>query len=214
MKSARIIANSMILLIILALTPCVSAIELQSTAGADSTELRDERWALNFGISSNFTLEPFQDLAISATQHSSKRSALRFGLDFSFASRDYDEDGRKSEQTATEFIAQYLFYPNPDASPALYLGIGPSFGYSRTTSEYSVPESYTQENDLWTVGAAGAIGVEWLVARNLGITAEYGFSAEYGRDTSSRSSGSYDEGEVTTFEVAFSRVLFGLSVYI
>ena len=93
--------------------------------------------------------------------------------------------------------AYYLWYTQRAAPVHGYWGGGPEASWSRShtlrsqTQTYSSGSQPPQTNVLaedltsriWRVGVAGTAGVEWLVARRVGLFAEYATALNY---TSSR----------------------------
>ena len=69
---------------------------------------------------------------------------------------------------------------------SLYAGVGPYVTYSRSYSSYKdsyIRDTTTSENDYssssysWTYGATVALGIQIVITREIGLHAEYGFSA-------------------------------------
>ena len=189
----------------------------------------DGKWALQFQITHNFTLDAFQGSVLSAKYHSSAQNAWRAGLGFEFDSSTSErttadagvEDpplSSANSQQAVQLDLQYLRYANPDAKVQFLFGGGPLAGYgSRSSEGYEDGVSRgRQENDRWNVGVSGVLGVEWFVASRVSIHAEYGVEFVYAKTTVTTKNDLLDtEGSQDTegWGIGPRDVLFGVSAY-
>ena len=140
-------------------------------------------WSLQFGIADNFNLESFNGALISAKQHLSPNTALRFGITLSgrtgdFSSEDvdmsqnepyYDSIIRTREGeisgASLNVTTQLMFYSAANSPVVMYFGIGPNFNYSRNKDEYDLKYIYEdlpdrdgtdyQYSRAWSLGLQG-----------------------------------------------------------
>lgn len=206
-------------MLLLAAVP-LSAIDVEMPEPAVPAAGGANDWALNFQISENFTLKSFEGMMISATRHHTRSSAIRFGLDLSIASSESEDNGetiRDCSSRSVELVVHFMRYPRMESEPVLYWGIGPLISYVASEYETHAPgepsSSQRQEGMAWAVGASGVLGVEWLVAQNVALLAEYGVSADYEKQIDEQCSDS-SERESTSFNFSSSGVRFGVSVYL
>jgi hypothetical protein len=211
-----------------------------SFAQTDSTQIDlSGKWALQFGISENFTLTNFQGGTISAKYHFNNNSALRFGVTLSQSNSD-DENSITQIYPDTTYInseassysnyqirfsLQYIKYSKPINSIAMFYGGGVNYFTQpqerERLTEYIEPvESDYVDNSNHGFGVSILIGVEWFVRSNMGITAEYGAGYQY--SVSESINGIYDitrdikrNSKTTRTRYAFvpSSVKFGVSIY-
>ncbi len=132
-------------------------INLQSQdTSSERNSLKAGAWALQFGISSNFTLTSFQGSNIAFKYQLSDKSALRGGITINGSTNDgttsnsgsIDDTsygtapGSSSTESATaSFVLQYLWYMNPNGPVHFYTGLGPLVSYSY--SKYSTNNPYS-----------------------------------------------------------------------
>jgi hypothetical protein len=227
-KTQRVVLTAlgtgvMILSLLVAPADCVA----EDSGRADP--LREGAWAVQFGITPNFTLNTFSGGILSMKRHFSSHSAVRGGLSGSLQSLD-EKDGWSLSDTAASadnawdtrslgIELQYLYYPRPTSEAALYFGTGPSFQSSKDDQEYRADERRNgRTRHEWTLGLVNSLGVEWCPAKFIGIHAEYGLEVVYvSRSESSTSptdSGPYlRESDSHGWRVANRPVRFGVSVY-
>jgi len=174
---------------------------------ADSTSLREGVWALQFGISSNFTLTSFQGTTFAAKYQLSPMSAIRGGITLSgststgnnttsesVADTSYGTvpGNSTSNSSSVSFVLQYVWYAPPAGPVHLNAGLGPNFGYvhSRRASDfsglYNVSSSEiwlrtvsSSTSTQWSVGATASVGVEWFAVRWLSLHADYIEAIQY-----------------------------------
>ena len=171
-----------------------------------SNSLREGAWAMQFAISSNFTLYSFQGGAISAKYHVSKTNAIRVGLTINGSDADNDNltlptsfdttlhlisESTGGSRNSRDIVlnAQYLWYVNPEAIIHLFLGIGclTEYGHSdyedervSFVSDNSWIKSTRSNSDTWwAVGTSGVAGVEWFATSSFSLHAEYGLVLQY-----------------------------------
>jgi hypothetical protein len=163
---------------------------------ARQNSLRPGSWSIQFQVDEGISLKTFNGMMISLKRHFSRRSALRVGVGLSFYGEDEDSDysvvvddtlaqrevrADDSNGQTIELDALYLLYPKPDASVNLFVGVGPLVRYSRQerTQESQLVQEATQGAlkstyyRRWSLGALGAVGVEWFLAEKFSFHAEY-----------------------------------------
>jgi len=142
-------------------------------------------WALMFGIDSDFTLEPFEGGSLSLKRHFSDRSAVRVGIDLSLSSNENTVTNtfdRTTTSDAYSFRLEGLYqrYTSPGRTINFYWGAGAFGGYSDRTSEATADSTLNRsDTSSYSLGATGALGVEFFAARSIGIHAEYRASVGY-----------------------------------
>ena len=164
-------------------------------------------WSVQFSVQPNFTLASYSGSTLSLKRHLTSGNALRFGLslrvgsgsdDFSDVTADTFATLRQSSTNdgnlwSIGMNTYYLWYAGRAAPLHAYWGAGPTVSWSRRHDERSQsqtlissgqpPTTATVTDDItsrgWQVGIAAAAGVEWLVARRVGLFAEYGSSLAY-----------------------------------
>lgn len=193
------------------------------SAAAKDNSLEPGSWALQFGITNNFTLGNFGEAGIAVKRHFSGGSALRAGMQLSVVGSDVeasvDTTGNRSEfdQHDLRFTVHYLWYPRPDADINLFVGAGPlyAFGASEASSVATSGVQGTTKKDSWSAGGEALLGVEWFVVEKLGIHAEYALEGIYTsrEDTTTSSTGPTRITDTSGWVLKFGNVLLGLSVY-
>ena len=164
-------------------------------------------WSVQFSVQPNFTLGSYSGSTLSLKRHLASGNAIRFGLSvgFSRGGDDFadviaDTFSTRSQLAQSDLNsvsigvgAYYLWYSGKAAPLHAYWGAGPTVGWSRGHDDRTQaltqvisgqpPNAFTVVDDAtsrsWQVGVAGALGVEWLVARRVGVFAEYGSSLGY-----------------------------------
>ena len=197
--------------------------------------LSDSSRAIQFGIGSYLSVQPFDDKSISFKTHLTATRAIRIGVSFSgsidkgerhdrtyingltASSSDISYDPTHS--LSVELLAQHIWYIDTGSDVFLFLGAGPLAKYSR--SEYL----YTGESQLttsWSVGVGGTVGAEWFVHRRISVHSEYQAAAQYGSERSKTVHSEYNNNGVKTdngdyrdniWSLSGHKVLFGFSVY-
>ena len=215
-----------------------SAMQLhgQTDSTASHKSLSEGVWALEFGVSSNFTLTSFQGSVLSVKYHPSATRAIRVSISGEASSSSEEEFGTErfvSKHQTVEITSAYLFYSPIREDLYLFWGFGPSVGYDRSYEKY--PTTGTPDYDVtritelpeWNVGASIALGAEWFAVKWLSLHAEYGISATYtwGKfhevfDHEPLSpplpaySLEYENRVIKSWEVRPTSVRFGVSVYL
>lgn len=175
--------------------------------GVAADALAPGSWSVQFSVQPNFTLGSYSGSTLSLKRHLASGNALRFGLSVGFGrgGDDFLDANADTFLTRTQMSqadvnsvsigvgAYYLWYSDRAAPLHAYWGAGPTMSWSRghddrtqaVTFDYTgqPPFASTSVEEVtsrtWQVGAAGALGVEWLVARRVGVFAEYGSSLGY-----------------------------------
>jgi len=175
--------------------------------GVAADALAPGSWSVQFSVQPNFTLGSYSGSTLSLKRHLASGNAIRFGLSVNLQDRS-DNLADVSGDTITTFTqsnaidvnswsigagADYLWYAGRAAPIHAYWGGGPTISWSRGHDQQSQrqtvittgqpPAIGTTSEDLrvrgWRAGIAAAAGVEWLVARRVGLFAEYGSSFVY-----------------------------------
>lgn len=177
---------------------------LAQNQSSDTTSLKKGVWALQFGISANFTLTSFQGKTLSAAYYLSDRNAVRGGVSISGNSNEgtasttvIENDtsngivpGTNSTNSQSiSFILQYIRYVNQSRPIHFYVGLGPSVSYSYSKSSADNSSQYTQRtwvrltnsssSTQWSIGAIGSVGIEWFPSPWFSLRAEYGENIQY-----------------------------------
>ncbi len=189
--------------------------------------------ALQFRISSNFTLKDFSGTLISFQRTLSNRNAIRWGLSLAggFHKRKGDPEGHRTNTRRLTITVSmnYLWYSHIHHKIRLYYGGGPmvSFGYYHSkNTQISDPgiAKKTISSVSGKVGVTGVAGVEWFVRPNISLIAEYvpELTTSYGntirRFSSNDSGGKFKtnlrtQKSTTNIHLGSAPVRFGVSVY-
>jgi hypothetical protein len=190
------------------------SVETVSADERSDDALRAGSWALQFGISSNFTLISFEGLSISAKKHFSPSRAIRFGttiaawtedvnMDDLYRSQDHQQSSisdADNNSLSWDISALYLFYPGPRDRLSFFAGLGPDFGYSRAKHETNTnvirdgQVIQDAEQNKWTynrrvyLGLRGVLGAEWFATKRISLIADYSLSTRYMWEKSETSS--------------------------
>jgi opacity protein-like surface antigen len=223
-------------------TPTMAA---EPTAQAGGTGANDGgragRQAMEFAVTSSFTLSAFQGMLISYQRFLTDRRSLRLAaglsLDVDNRSLDVEYEDIGAEESADlkgwdhsgTVKAQMLFYTG-NGPVLFYYGGGPKISYSDFHSEsliYGVGGDelqyryYGEDDSSWLLGIQCAAGVQWTINERFALHAEYGLTARYQMtetETSYFRSDNPDLDEQTHTRLrspglTSDGVLFGLSVY-
>lgn len=181
--------------------------------------LHEDAWALQFRITSDFTIAAFQGAMISAKHHMAPDRALRYGLSLNGGfqnerqtQNDTEVERDQNSQQLTLSV-QYIGYPalgEDDRNIYLYLGAGPEIAIGRHQVNNSSMEQTAVD---WRVAAGGLIGAEWFVGSRISLMAEYKSSLGFSRR---RTNDELDEREqtVTRIQLGNGGVRFGVSLYV
>ncbi|MBL7996560.1 hypothetical protein JNM05_14430 [bacterium] len=189
--------------IVLFLIVTLNAVEAysQNSQDEDSVSFHKKRWALQFQVGRDFTLNSFQGSIISLKKTLSEKSALRIGVSFgtginndnskfSHFPPDTAHSERNSDNSGFDLnvSSQYIHYLPIEDHIAGYYGIGPTFGYSFNKNKYkdsntngssTSSSSVSTTTNTWNIGANAVFGVEWFVRNNISLSGEYGVSLSY-----------------------------------
>ncbi|OGC01651.1 hypothetical protein A2V82_05520 [candidate division KSB1 bacterium RBG_16_48_16] len=194
----------MIVLSVLLLFRSPSFCQTSETSGKEVNP--DKNWALQFQIVDNFRLIPFNGSTISAQKYFSDRKAIRLGLRLAFEDSEDEATSnlktplqRNNDMTADRksfditMTAQIMFYSLPKNNVSLYFGIGPllEYGYGKheatTRSSASdtlrVMQTIDATRDMWQMGLAPGIGVEYSILKSVSLVAEYSSEMAYFKST-------------------------------
>jgi hypothetical protein len=190
------------------LIPALASAGGQVQGQGRANSLEGGSWSMQFGITDELGLKPFNGMSVSLKRHTSARSAFRLGLNVGFDFGDGDSDQVIAEaDTATNATDSngdsnsqlvqvdllYMRYPKPGSSVNLFLGTGPLFRYSRSeaNSEISSLEPgyvYRRTSEKWSrswqIGVLGVGGVEWFATRAISFHAEYRAAVAYSKSES------------------------------
>lgn len=174
-----------------------------ATDTVDSTNVKNSRdWSLQFKITDNFSLHPFDRSFISLQKKVGNRAAIRFGIGLSIIDNDRQANEEADSPQSSEmqkildisdnvngydlsFTAKYLYQLSQNDRTTAYLGIGPNIAYSKTDNSrdnFSTPGvEYLDKanNERWEYAAELLFGAEWRFYKNLNLLAEYSLSAGY-----------------------------------
>ena len=208
----------------LIITFLILGLSIQLFAQTDTLNLKG-KWALQFQVTENFTLDDFQGAAFSGKFHFNNHSAIRVGVDLNGFSSDenhtienvdgdslhFMEESRAFGRTTIKIGIQYLHYTTISNSISMFIGGG--------LSHYTSPD-YTRdvndEDNLITrsgrfsgYGADFILGTEWFVKSNIGISAEYNSGYSYSK--SNITTIFYEENNLSD-EIAEENYLYKRSV--
>lgn len=218
------------------------AAEVDNIYHERENSLKPGSWSIQFQISDEFGLDPFNGMAISLKRHFSEKTALRIGMDLNIESenlederlRTYDDtltytDARTEENDhqSIEINSLFIYYPSPEKSINLFLGAGPLFRLSRKTGETDIIETPGFERtriSSWSrtiaLGVLGVGGVEWFARERISFHAEYRASLKYRMIDYDRTDTYYDsgvkrknEGERNEWNFGGVIVTLGVSLY-
>ena len=193
------------LLFILIATAIAMPAVAQPVADSSSRFPEAGTWALQFRIVNTFTLTSFTGANISLKRHTQNQKAFRLGVSIlanqlgtdeaSTTVQDRIDDDMDAQFTVTnesldrttsslDITAHYLHYVIPKNNVSLFVGGGPTAGFSLAKDDTETVSSFldslqtvtTQDVkvDGWNVGAEFVIGAEWFVSPQISFFAEYG----------------------------------------
>lgn len=191
------------------------------------------KFALQFQISSNFTLSHFQGSTFSGKYHLGDRSAIRVGVSTQINNSEDDISASEIDsfyvhpsytnsfdyQTYSVNL-QYLNYLTTMEDVGFFIGAGPYVSYAFSKQDIDTANVFdfysSSTSTQWNFGAELLAGVEWMFNNKMTLSAEYGVRAYYltsestqdvtylGKNISSKRKG---------FNLMPSSIKFGLSVY-
>jgi len=146
-------------------------------------------WALLFRVTSNFTIAPLTGTEVWVQRSFVGGDAVRLGAGISANSGSGTMYHRLNGDTVDVSIAaDYVHYISRDNELSVILGAGPtvdiwsmsSFESGQETEDsVVVSREWRTEQDIWSAGAEVILGAEWRLTRHIGVSAEYGLSAQY-----------------------------------
>jgi hypothetical protein len=125
--------------------------------------LKAGAWAMQFGISNNFTLTSFQGSTFSIKYQLSDMAAIRGGISISTSSNNGNgtsfgtadssfgslPTNNSSSSQGISFNLQYLWYMNPSGPIHFFIGFGPSVSYSNSQNNSAIANlGYSQNNNI------------------------------------------------------------------
>ncbi len=165
---------------------CISALIAcpPAYAQSDNEPDTDDRWALQFQVTDNFTLGDFQGGLISVKKQYSARRAFRIGINLNASvsrtttERDMGSKTERDRNNQTIGInAQWMRYPIHESRLRAYWGVGPTIDFNRRAVSRETndePGDANESNGLVLRGGAlGTLGAEWFVRPRLSLSAEY-----------------------------------------
>jgi hypothetical protein len=216
------------------------------TVAADAH--RPERWSLDFGLTGNFALTSFKGTSISATRSTSPTRAWRYGLTYGVGAGGSNSAGvfvadsvnvglpgnvATNQNLSLGAIVLRLHRIHPGRPVSAYLGFGPEVSWQRqhTQTNFDVRDSmfaveHFYQHDVF-FGVALDLGVEAIVARDVGLFAQYGSEGGYGFSRQVRRDNTYEtspgnpvrahqerSNSSHRWTVSPSTVRFGVSLYL
>ncbi len=198
--------------------------------------LQGGRWAVQFQVGSNFTLNTFEGATVYLKSQFSRRLALRMGIGVGGSINEqklnYMEIGGSSEtdiptknnSIRVTVTTKLLYYFNPRSRLNVYLGLGPVATYDYAYSERFYPSTSVivyGESEQWSGGLNGVLGCEFFALQFLSFLAEYSVTGTYGKGTNNSTERDYYTGETrqyfnskhTDLNLTGNTVRFGLSLY-
>jgi opacity protein-like surface antigen len=175
--------------------------------GAAAEALAPGSWSVQFSVLPDFTLGTYSGSNLSLKRHLASGNAVRFGVSLSFdgGSDDLTDASADTFSTQAQLSSDdlslwtigvngyYLWYTDRASPVHAYWGAGPTISWGHRHDDRSQaqtivnngqpPSSAVVTDEItvrdWRVGGAATAGVEWLVARRIGLFAEYGSSLSY-----------------------------------
>ncbi len=215
-------------LLLFAITAFNIPTHAQAAARLDSLK---NKFALQFQISQNFNLSNFQGNTFSGKYNIGNRSALRLGLslDINNTEIEYTETrfdttanffgDSKSDMLSVTVKTQYIHYVPGLLDVAFFLGGGPFVTMASGTSETidtAVDPAFSRKDDIdrFTAGLDFLIGVEWLFAEDMSLSAEYGIRFSYfDNERSMTEQHRIRKVKEKAYRISRGDLNFGLTVY-
>ncbi|WP_412068265.1 hypothetical protein [Rubrivirga sp. IMCC43871] len=155
---------------LVALLALIAAVPIASAQSAD-TPLEEGARALVFGVN-GFDLTPLDGGSLGLKWHRSEERAVRLGVTVNAAAEATFGDDQNAQVLSASATLTPLRYRRSRTPIYLYTGIGPTgqLTFRRVDTETQPTQTFT------TIGAglAGVVGVEWIVAKAIGVTGEFG----------------------------------------
>ena len=197
-------------------------------AGAREHSLVPGKWALQFGIASDFTVGAFTAGSVTAKRHLSSKAALRAALEIGGSSGESTSDAPNSPEIKlydsridVRLAVMYQRYLTPGSDLAAFWGLGVFGAYDDSDAERKREESRTFEHRrAWSTGLTFGVGGEWFATRTISFHAEFRGDGSYRKGETSRDfwrSGARNtrtKSEFTRWQFDLARqAIFGLSLY-
>jgi hypothetical protein len=191
-------------LLVPALVLLCAPLAAQPTGAPEDTPLREGARALVFQVGPDLTLGGLDGGTVAYKRHRSEARALRVGVTVDASAEvDFDNDADR-ERVALSATALGLRYRRSRTPVSLYTGFGPTGQIIAQRVDGGAGPS-TSVVDL-SLGLAGVVGVEWVVAEAIGVTGEYGQALLVGGRVG-------DGGDVLRLEARPRGARLGVSVY-
>jgi hypothetical protein len=159
-------------------------------AGMKEKMPKENAWALQFAVVSNFSLKPFQGSTISLLKHSSVNRAWRIGFAGGILYNDADntdwsEGLRRSRIDLTRYDLHFsidlqkIFFANTESNINLFYGWGPTVSY-HFNKGYDYNRGTMEGLKVnWEAGAKFVLGAQWFLTKSISLHAEYGSKLTY-----------------------------------
>lgn len=216
---------------IILLATCFTSVTF---AAGDSTAC-NPKWALQFAISSNFTLSSFSGSNFSVQRQLKENRAIRLGITLSESLTDTDNESKTTGKTLAlyssfnfKLTSQYLLYHRSAKHVWPYFGIGPYCGMTINYRKSEDGKHLTKATDIsqsFFIGAISSLGAEIYLNKKISLLAEYGTSLGYTysiSDNINKVRSSVDNSYTITSQtiakqhkitIQSNAVLFGISVH-
>ena len=162
-----------------------------------AAEISPPETGLEFEVGNNFRLTSLDGLSVAWKKRVSAERGWRLGVDLSgnWTDEQYFQQSPFDTATVNEDDAVYsarvklqkLFYSAPHRGVSGYWGIGPSVAYWHRYYErrYDNAEGLSSERKIngCSAGLICSLGVEWRVAEQIAVGAEYVSSLVYSYET-------------------------------
>jgi hypothetical protein len=143
------------------------------------------KWALLFQVTDDYFLTSFQGSTLSIVKNMSTTRHLRLGLTLRSNIDNTDNKnmvignyGNSDSYNNLRLNVHFITTPKSIEKFVPYCGAGPvfQFTYAHNKRNSNPIEGVKNTNNDLTlgVGASGILGVEWLILKNLSLSAEYG----------------------------------------
>lgn len=206
--------------------------QVEALTPREKNSLRDGKSALLYEVVGDFDLGAFEGANLSYKHHYTDNRAYRIGVSVGISHENRDDDGtgtrwaeHEMSRESISLTALKLFYRSVHDRGGFYWGLGPRVGYSHDKNTYVTPEwddDYSNEytHNRANAGVTCVLGVEWFLAGEFSLLAQYGTVLEYNW-TKFEDTRSYEDGrpdyffnvESSIVELRADVVRFGLSLY-
>ncbi len=196
-----------------------------STTIQAQNENEFNRYGLQFGVNSNFTLKSFNNSSFSGKYLFSPKRGIRFSVALNGYSKPIersvaDQIDRNENENAFQIllIPEYFLRLTESYDTYFYILGGPRFGFnffensSEYLSDYSTP-SNSRKRVTYTLGVQIGSGVEYFFRENMSLNAEYALLIDYIFITDELNTEIKTLYKQDSIYLQPLNVLFGLSVY-